>query len=187
MMLRFLPIVAFALGFAASPASARDCEVTEEQRREASETDWQTFDQAGGVAGTFRDLASRQCYAEALEAYRSWLNHHGGFPDGRARSIGHFHIGQALAFTGNIDGAIAMIGKSYRDVDVEGDVARDWNNYVDGVLGYFAGDRQRIRDARERLWTSDRAFARRQAGVLDGLRKCIDKPYATAMSPSCRD
>lgn len=169
------------------PAEARDCEVSERDRIAANETDWQTFDQSGGVSGTFRNLVSEGCHAEAIEAYRAWLEHNGGFPHKRAQGVGLFHIGQSLAFTGNRSGAIAMIERALRDEDDEGQPAVDWNAYVDGVLGYFAGDAARIRAAQDRLRSSGRAFAQRQTGVLEGLANCIDKPYREAMSAVCRD
>ena len=186
MHLRALALLAAGLGLAATPASAKSCSTTEEERQAASKLDWQTFDQRGGVPGSFRDLANQGCLSEAVEAYRAWLKVQGDFPDQRARGIGLFHIGQALALSGNVEGAVAMIAKSYRDVEQEGAAARDWNTYVDGVLGFFAGDGQRIRDARKKLWSSDRAFARRQVGVLDGLNRCLGKSYAEAMSRRCR-
>lgn len=169
-----------------STTAAAKCEVSDEQRAEASRLDWESFDQRGGTPGSFRDLVNEQCYTESIEAYRAWLTYHGDFPNGRARGVGMFHIGQALAFTGNTDGAVSMIKQAFRDEATEGAPAVDWNAYVSGVLAYFDRDQDRILEARSKLETSDRAFAKRRIVVLDGLRRCIHEPYHLAMSNECR-
>ncbi|GEM_PF-3697667 len=186
--MRLFPAFASALfAIAGSSASAAPCSVSKEERAVASELDWETFDQEGGVRGSFRDLVEKGCHAAAVEAYRAWLERNRGFPDGRAKGIGMFHIGQSLAFTGNREGAVMMIEQSFRDEQVEGQTAIDWNAYVHGVLGFFAGDAERIAKARARLAQSDRTFANRQMTVLAGLRRCLGKPYAEAMSRECRN
>ena len=61
-----------------------------------------------------------------------------------------------------------------------------WNAYLGGVLGFFSKDADRIERAQDDLGKFDDDFARRQVGVLEGLRVCLDKPYRIAMSDECR-
>lgn len=184
----FTPVlltVSLALSVQVKPPEDH-CLVSEAQRLEANNADWRTFDQTGGLPGTYRDLANNGCKAEAVAAYYAWLEHNGGFPNQRARGIGNFHIGQLLALTGQREEAITAIMNSKRDEELEGVPAADWNAYIDGVLGFFAQDTARIKRAKKRLAQSDRAFAMRQYGVLSGLQRCLDQPYEVAMSPACQ-
>ena len=183
-----LRLCTLALFLAATPSTlaAATCKVSEEERAIASKLDWETFDQTGGVPGSFRELVKRDCYTEAVEAYREWLRHHKAFPDGRSEGIGFFHIGQALAFTGNREGAVQMIERSFRDEEAEGQSAVDWNAYVRGVLGYFAGNIDQIDVAVSQLNQSRLPFARSRVTVLLGLRNCIRLTYRQAMAGKCR-
>ena len=162
------------------------CDVSDSQRSEASQLSWEKFDQTGGVWGSYRELMKQRCYAEAIEAYRAWLHQNGDFPDERSRGIGMFHIGQALAFTGNIEGARSMISQAMRNVQAEGPRANVWNLYVGGVLGYLNRDIKLIKSARDQLSGYDSDFAKDRVEILDALRRCFREPYHIAMSKRCR-
>lgn len=173
----------------AHPAAAQDtrCNVSDTGRNIAQTLDWEAFDQTGGAPGSFRNLANAGCHREALVAYDNWLRHGPGYPDGRARGIGTFHRGQMYAMLGDNETAAELISRSLREPGPEDPAAQVWNIYVGGVLAWFRGDRQAIREAMTGLRGFDTPFAQRQVGVLAGLRECIGESYRVAMSRRCRD
>ncbi len=184
-----LVAAAFAILLLGQPAAAQNsqCKVSDTGRTTAQTLDWEAFDQTGGAPGSFRNLANAGCYREALVAYDDWLRNGSGYPDSRARGIGTFHRGQMYAMLGDNESAQILIGRSMREPGPEDPAAEVWNIYVSGVLAWFRQDRQGIRDAIAGLRAFDTDFARRQVGVLSGLRNCARESYRVAMSNRCRE
>lgn len=167
-------------------ASASACDVTQAEREAARTLEWHAFDQTGGAPGSFRDLSDKGCEREALAAYDDWLAHGPGFPDTRARGIGNFHRGQMHAFLGEEELALALFKQARRPEGPSDPSAAVWNAYLVGVIGFFEGSLEKLDQAIATLHASDGAFAKRQVGVLTELKNCMGRPYAEAMSPSCR-
>lgn len=163
-----------------------NCEVTPAQRDAARQLDWQVFDQDGGLPATFRDLSKKGCNAEALSAYRDWLEHGTGFSNPRERAIGTFHIAQMLAFLGDRETAVQFFNNAFRPDSDEAANAVEWNIYVRGTLAYFAQDRDALTGVIEELGSLNTSGASRWQDRLEGLRRCLRKTYREAMSPACQ-
>ncbi len=184
--MRPLLLAAAALACVATPAIADECDVTPAQRDAARQSSWQIFDQQGGAPGTFRDLSGKRCYHAALTAYRDWLENGAGFQDERQRAIGTFHIAQLLAFLDETDTAIEFFARAtWRDAQTN-PAAVAWNLYVDGVLAFFASDRNAMTTSIAALQDLDGATAGQWKDRLTGLRRCLRKDYREAMSARCQ-
>lgn len=187
--MRFLTCCLVLSSLCATPAfaqSAADCHVDDKQRAEARKLNWQQFDQRPGGHGSFRALASKGCYSQAFEAYVDWLQNGPGFQNTKQRGVGVFHMGQALGFVGNEKGAVELIRQAYREETDNDPNAREWNLYVDGVLAFFAKDRDGVKAAIGKLEALGTAPAQQWLTSLAGLRRCGNKSYREAMSPACR-
>ncbi|WP_095010943.1 hypothetical protein [Tsuneonella mangrovi] len=196
-------VALFALGILASPAlaiagqqsaaniaaidSGEKCRVSLAEQDEARALQWNEFDQVGEQAGSFRGLAEKGCPSAALAAYDDWLENGPGFPNARAKGIGTLHRAQLLAFIGRTKQARKLAAQAFRTPGSDDPHAEVWNIYLRGVLAFFDHDRQGIEFAQSGLRKHpDDAFARRQIGVLQGLRDCFERDYRTAMSSPCR-
>ena len=164
--------------------------------------DEQHFDQdlSNGGSG-WRALARKpECQlaaADLLRDYRAAHNTQSG--------ILFWHEGQLRAMAGDYLAAIPLLEKSRKPV---GEDQAGWNDYVDATVAFLKKDRQALDAARSQLaeakpdadteikdgfieaHMADGRVARLawppNLDVVDGLRRCFDKPYAAAYGTECR-
>jgi hypothetical protein len=164
--------------------------------------DEQHFDQdlSNGGSG-WRALSRKpECQlvaANLLRDYRAAHNTQSG--------ILFWHEGQLRAMAGDYSDAIPLLEKSRKPI---GDDLAGWNAYVDATVAFLKKDRPALDAARSQLadvkpdadtevkdgfieaHMADGRVAKfawpPNLDVVDGLRRCFDKPYAAAYGGECR-
>jgi len=164
--------------------------------------DEQHFDQDMSNGGSgWRALARKpECQlaaADLLRDYRAAHNTQSG--------ILFWHEGQLRAMSGDYSAAISLLEKSRKPVSED---QAGWNAYVDATVAFLRKDRPALEAARSRLvevkpnadteikdgfiegHMADGRIAKfawpPNLDVVDGLRRCFDKPYAAAYGGECR-
>jgi len=147
------------------------------------------FDQ--DMAGGWRALSARGCDAQAADLIRDWRAANPVDPQ-RAGMLA-WHEGQLRANAGQTAEAIALFERARKTP--QEDAGFGWNLYVDGSVAFLRRDRAALDAARAKLAVLPRpaGYAPRRAdgtpatvrwpmnlGVLDGFRRCWDRPYKVA-------
>lgn len=187
----FVLYMAAALSTMSGAPDAQPCVI---DQHAAMALDEQAFDQ--GPDG-WRKLANPDCFAAAADLIRDWRAAHPGHG-----AMLHWHEGQMRAAAGQY-GAAAPLFEAARAGSNEWNIDTGWNAYVDASIAFVRRDLPALKAARTRLATLPPPPLQPQAApaakaeplpenwppnldVIDGLIACFDKPYADAMSPSCR-
>ncbi|WP_407071003.1 hypothetical protein [Xanthomonas albilineans] len=167
--------------------------------------DQQQFDQdVSNGGGGWRALAARPgCELAAADLIRDYRKSH---PHSADVGLLYWHEGQLRAFAGDSAAAIALMQTSKKppSQDVAG-----WNPYVDATVAFLAHDRAGFAKARRALKAvrpsadlpplqhgmlhmslpDGQTFEIRwplNADVVEGLARCMDRPYSVAYGPDCR-
>lgn len=156
----------------------------------------QDFDQSkSGWRAVIRD--KDRCYLEAAKLISEYRVFHNS-----ESHLLFFHEAQLLALSGDYRAAIPLFKRAIRPDDQD----EFWNSYVAGTVAFLSRDRtalDRILDKFHRAQLVDgvRIEAKEfptpdgkvikvpvplNVDVLEGLKKCFDKPYKEAYSAACR-
>jgi hypothetical protein len=154
-----------------SPDSSQ-CKVSSSDQRDMLAADYDSFDQSINDPRSWRTVMGRGCYETAATIIDAYLQQNRNLTDEQRRTL-NFHAGQVLAFGGKDDTAAPYFAKA------EGGDA-EWNAYVAATLSFVKKDRSDF----------DTAYAQYvqvapkspRIAVLDSLKACFDKSYATAVA-----
>jgi hypothetical protein len=163
--------------------------------------DEQSFDQdlANGGGG-WRGLASKQecelVAADLIAEYRSARN--------LESPLLFWHEGQLRAFSGQYAQAISLLKNSYKPKQQD----FGWNAYADATIAFLRSDRQELdkalanlkstpappdetlKDGKLEMTLSDGTKTTMlwplNVDVVEGLQRCLGKPYREAYSSACR-
>ena len=153
------------------------------------------FDQ--DMAGGFRKLVGVGCGLEAADLIRDWRGAHANGV--QRRWLSYWHEGQLRASASQTARAIALFEQSRKSP--ASDAGEAWNHYVDGTIAFLHKDHRAFDGAYAALAVLPKPADWDQPGpdgklvpiawpmnldVLDGLRRCWDRPYHDAMSLVCR-
>ena len=188
-------------GANASPADRSSDERCSFDKAAMLALDEQSFDQdVGNGGGGWRRIASNQeCELVAADLIAEYRQVH------RINSpLLFWHEGQLRAFSGQYSQAIALFENSYKPEEQD----FGWNAYADATIAFLQDDRQKLDQALVRLKSTPAPPGETlQEGqlemtqpdgtkfkmpwplnvdVVQGLQRCMGKPYRYAYSSSCR-
>ncbi|HYG07684.1 MAG TPA: hypothetical protein VD865_14930 [Stenotrophomonas sp.] len=166
--------------------------------------DQQQFDQdVSGGGGGWRAVAARPgCERAAADLIRDYRAAHPGSP-----RLLFWHEGQLRAFTGDYAAATALMQASMMPAEED---RGGWNPYVEATLAFLRHDAAALAKARKTLAAvpappdlppvkdghvelplPDGQLVKMRwppnVDVVDGLARCIDKPYVEAYGAACRE
>ena len=163
--------------------------------------DEQSFDQdVGNGGGGWRRIASKQeCELAAADLIGEYRKVHGN-----NSPLLFWHEAQLRAFSGQNPQAIALFKKSYKPEEQD----FGWNAYADATIAFLQDDSQKLDKALARLKSTPAPPGETLQGgqlemrqpdgtkfkmpwplnvdVVQGLQRCMGKPYRDAYSSSCR-
>ena len=185
----------------ASPAERSSDEHCPFDKSEMLALDEQSFDQdVGNGGGGWRRIASNQeCELVAADLIAEYRQVHG-----TNSPLLFWHEGQLRAFSGQYPQAIALLKNSYKPEGQD----FGWNAYADATIAFLEDDRQKLDQAIARLKSTPAPpgetlqegqlemtqpdgtkFKMRwplNVDVVQGLQRCMGKPYRDAYGSSCR-
>ena len=187
-------------GANASPADRSSDERCAFDKAAMLALDEQSFDQDVANGGGWRRVASNQecelVAAELIAEYRQVY--------GINSPLLFWHEGQLRAFSGQYAQAIALLQNSYKPEEQD----FGWNAYADATIAFLQGDRHKVDQALVRLKSTpappgetlqDGKLEMTQpdgtkfkmpwplnVDVVQGLQRCMGKPYRDAYGSSCR-
>ena len=188
-------------GANASPADRSSDERCSFDKAAMLALDEQSFDQdVGNGGGGWRRIASNQeCELVAADLIAEYRQVHG-----TNSPLLFWHEGQLRAFSGQYPQAIALLKSSYKPEEQD----FGWNAYADATIAFLQDDRQKLDQAFVRLKSTPAPpgetlrdgqlemtqpdgtkFKMRwplNVDVVQGLQRCMGKPYRDAYSSSCR-
>ena len=180
-MLGLLMLVAAA---AAAPDPA-GCSLSLEDKVANAKLGFDAFDQTGSASATGRKLTERGCWQAAAEAWADYLIR-GPVPSPNEQRILLWHMGQALAFSGQETMAAKVIGATRRPDPAPPETGPlDWNDYVRGTWAFLVKDRPTLRAMRDAVLASPGPSNRINGNLLAAMERCFEKPYALAYDPKC--
>lgn len=163
--------------------------------------DEQKFDQDLSVGGGgWRALASRQtCELAAADLIADYRSAHGS-----VSPLLFWHEGQLRAFSGQYTQAIALLQQSYKPRQQD----FGWNAYADATIAFLRGDRlaldaalvemkatpappgETLKEGKLEMTLPDGTKTTMpwplNVEVVEGLQRCLGKPYREAYGPACR-
>jgi hypothetical protein len=163
--------------------------------------DEQRFDQdvTNGGGGWRSIAANQECELVAADLIAEYRKVHG-----TKSPLLFWHEGQLRAFSGQYAQAIALFKKSYKPEGQD----FGWNAYADATIAFLQGDRQKLDQSVSRLEATPAPpgesvedghieFSQPDGtkfkmpwpvnlDVVQGLQRCMDKPYRDAYSSACR-
>jgi hypothetical protein len=128
---------------------------------------WRRLERESACVGIAADLIAdyREAHPELRQHFDSYLL--------------TWHEGQLRASSGQNEQAAALFAQSRLTQEP---MFQGWNLYVDGTLAFLRKDGEGLRRARDGVAALAEPV---NLDVLDGLLRCIDKPYSEAYGP-CR-
>jgi len=165
--------------------AATSCALTQDDLATNTKLTFAKFDQQLDVPSSARSLASRGCYAAAVQAYRHYLLF-GPVGSDFERNVMRFHMGQYLADDGREQEAATIIAATRREIDPTRPTF-DWNTYVIGTYAFLIKDRPLLDQMVATLSRSNQFGNRMNAWVLRRFQRCPNQPYRVAygIDPRC--
>ena len=199
------PIVLLALAAMYCSANASPTDRSSDERCAFDKAamlalDEQSFDQDVANGGGWRRIASnKECELVAADLIAEYRQVHS-----ISSPLLFWHEGQLRAFSGQYAQAIALFQNSYKPEEQD----FGWNAYADATIAFLQGDQQKVDQALVRLKSTpappgetlrDGQLEMTQpdgtkfkmpwplnVDVVQGLQRCMGKPYRDAYSSSCR-
>ena len=177
-------MIALLLWFAAEQAHPA-CTLTAADKGANAKLSFDDFDQKGVLPSTMRALGNRGCWAAAAASIEDYLIH-GPVPKPGQQRVLLFHLGQALALSGDEAGAAPFIAAARNpDQPPAGPDALRWNEYVTGTWAFLTKDRAALANARATVLSGAAAGDKINGALLKAMERCFDKPYKVAYDPKC--
>jgi hypothetical protein len=177
-MRKIIPLlIAFvltAVGAAAADPEGRDCSLSAAQREALLQQSYAAFDEAS-EAPSWRALLRSGCEREAVALLEDYGTRNASKLTLDQRLELNFHIGQTLAFGGHDAEALPYFERAHA-----AGASAEWNAYVDATIAFLRKDRARLDEMRRR-YQNDPAHDPMRVKIIDGLLKCLDRPYAQAV------
>lgn len=154
-------------------------------RAEFLQMSYRQFDQSLGKG--WRVFAGAGAYADAaflIEEYRAM--HRETLSENELRIL-NFHAGQMFAFANDYAQARVRFAHAV-DPNVERNMVRLWNDYVEATMAFLDRDLVLLKQKRERMAGRPKFFfVTPNLNVVDAFIKCFEEPYAVAYSKKCID
>jgi len=141
------------------------------------------FDQKGTLPNSARKLGERGCWKQAAEATADYLIH-GPLPSPRQQRVLLFHMGQALALSGEERRAADFIAATRSPLSEVREL--NWNDYVIGTWAFLVKDRPALIKARDDVLATPGDGNRINGNLLAAMERCFEKPYIVAYDLDCR-
>jgi hypothetical protein len=134
-------------------------------------------------------MRPKGCYVDAADLIDRYA---GTVTDLKWRAALQFHRFQMLAFSNNIDQALASL-RLVNQLDDERHADAGWRLYVAGTEAFLKKDSEGLEANTEALtrFADQHGPSERVAllnvNVLRGFVRCFDRPYRSAYGPPCAD